>query len=261
MERKVKLMTKKLRALIFDVDGTLAETERDGHLVAFNRAFVDAGLDWNWQPDLYGELLKVSGGKERIQHYLTKYKTDFQVPGELAEFIANLHAAKTKHYQSLLTEAAIPLRPGVRRLITEARSQGVRLAIATTSALPNTMALLQQTLDPDWFEVIAAGDIVTQKKPAPDIYYYVLEKMNLSPDECLVFEDSEHGLQAATKAGLKTVVTVNNYTRNQDFSQALLVLDCLGEENLPLQILSENFFNKAYLDLENLRSLHQNFFK
>ncbi|MEC4991511.1 MAG: HAD family hydrolase, partial [Oscillatoria sp. PMC 1068.18] len=238
-------MTKKLRALIFDVDGTLAETERDGHLVAFNRAFVDAGLDWNWQPDLYGELLKVSGGKERIQDYLTNYKTDFQAPEELADFIAKLHAAKTKHYQSLLGEAAIPLRPGVRRLITEARSQKMRLAIATTSALPNTIALLQQTLDPDWFEVIAAGDIVPRKKPAPDIYDYVLEKMNLNPDECLVFEDSEHGLQAATQARLPTIITVNDYTQNQNFAQALLVLNNLGEPHQPCQVLSGNLVNKA----------------
>ncbi|MEC4986188.1 MAG: HAD family hydrolase, partial [Oscillatoria sp. PMC 1076.18] len=245
-------MTKKLRALIFDVDGTLAETERDGHLVAFNRAFVDAGLDWNWQPDLYGELLKVSGGKERIQDYLTNYKTDFQAPEELADFIAKLHAAKTKHYQSLLGEAAIPLRPGVRRLITEARSQKMRLAIATTSALPNTIALLQQTLDPDWFEVIAAGDIVPRKKPAPDIYDYVLEKMNLNPDECLVFEDSEHGLQAATQARLPTIITVNDYTQNQNFAQALLVLNNLGEPHQPCQVLSGNLVNKAYLDLESL---------
>ena len=124
-----------LSALIFDVDGTLADTERDGHRVAFNRAFNHASIDWNWDASLYGELLAVAGGKERMRFYLNKYRPDFIYPSNPDEFIAQLHAAKTEHYQQLVASGAIPLRPGVKRLIIEAHSQGVRLAIATTSAL------------------------------------------------------------------------------------------------------------------------------
>ncbi|NJP10647.1 MAG: HAD family hydrolase [Leptolyngbyaceae cyanobacterium RU_5_1] len=230
-----------LNALIFDVDGTLADTERDGHRIAFNRAFGEAGLDWEWTVERYGELLEVAGGKERIQHYLKTDCPEFELPTDAQTWAAMIHKTKTKHYRQLLQEGIIPLRPGVRRLIQEARQQGVRLAIATTSALDNVTALLETALAPDspsWFEVIAAGDIVPAKKPAPDIYWYVLEAMGLRPEECLAIEDSYQGLQAATQAGLKTVITLNGYTQNHDFSSASLVLDHLGEPELPFRAIA-----------------------
>lgn len=230
-----------IQALIFDVDGTLAETEKDGHRVAFNRAFTEAGLDWQWSISLYGELLEVAGGKERIAHYLRQYLPDFHSPIPIEEFIRQLHAAKNRHYQQVLTDTPIPLRLGVKRLINEARAAGVRLAIASTAALPNVLALLENSLAPDspsWFEVIAAGDIVTAKKPAPDIYHYVLAKMNLLPQECMVFEDSHQGLQAASKAELKTIITHNDYTKSQDFSDSPLVVNHLGEPAQPFQVIS-----------------------
>ncbi|MFB2878012.1 HAD family hydrolase [Floridanema aerugineum] len=248
----------KLQALIFDVDGTLADTERDGHRIAFNQAFAEQGFDWNWSETLYGELLAIAGGKERIQYYLKQHYPNFQPPSEWSEFLASLHKLKTKYYQQLLKDAAIPLRPGVKRLIKEAKEQGLRLAIATTSALPNATALLEQTLDPDWFEIIAAGDIVPAKKPAPDIYNYVLDKMGLTANECLVFEDSHHGLQAAIGAGLRTIVTVNDYTKNQDFSAACLVVNHLGELDLPCEFLAGNIpeITAKYVDLALLHLLH-----
>lgn len=244
-----------LKALIFDVDGTLAETERDGHRIAFNQAFAKTGLKWNWSVDLYGELLEVPGGKERIRFYLEKYKPQLETPENLDEFIVALHRLKTEYYRELLASGAIPLRPGVKRLIEAAKTTGLRLAIATTSALPNAMALVEKNLNPEWFEVIAAGDIVPAKKPAPDIYYYVLEKLELDPQDCLVFEDSYHGLQAATKAGLKTIVTVNNYTQNQDFSDAILVVNHLGEPDEPSTCISGQLEGVSYVDIPQLQKL------
>lgn len=245
----------KLSTLIFDVDGTLAETERDGHRIAFNRAFKAAKLDWEWNVSLYGKLIEVAGGKERIDFYIREYQPHFQPPIPLNEFIAQLHQSKTQYYQEVLTQNPIPLRPGVKRLLKEAKANGIRLAIASTAAYPNVIALLENSLNLDavsWFEIIAAGDIVPQKKPAPDIYYYVLEKMQISPAECIVFEDSQQGLLAASQAGLKTVVTVNEYTKNQDLTGATLVLNHLGEPDLPFTVITGDTHGKTYLDLDLL---------
>jgi HAD superfamily hydrolase (TIGR01509 family) len=245
----------KLQALIFDVDGTLSDTERDGHRVAFNRAFADAGLDWDWTVELYGDLLSVTGGKERLTYYLERYRPDFQPPRPDAEFVADLHARKTRHYLDILGERGIPLRPGVERLLTEAREAGLRLAIATTPA--NVTALLESVLPGklDWFEVIGAGDVVPAKKPAPDIYNYVLNELRLEPDQCLAFEDSELGLRSSLGAGLKTVVTINPYTTGQDFSGATLVTDSLGEPAQPMFALAGDCFDSTCVDIGLLRKL------
>jgi len=247
------------KALLFDVDGTLADTERDGHRVAFNRAFAEAGLDWVWDVPLYGELLAVTGGKERMRHYVARYRPDYHPPVDYDDLIVRLHAAKTRHYTALLAESGIPLRPGVRRLLEEARRSGVRLAIVTTTTPANVSALLRHALAPDaeqWFDVIAAGDVVAAKKPAPDIYHYVLRRLGLSPRQCVAFEDSENGLRAALAAGLATVVTVNEYTRSHDFHGAALVLDHLGEAGRPCRVLAGASLNGAtQIDLVALGAL------
>jgi len=146
-----------LKAVIFDVDGTVAETERDGHRVAFNHAFLDAGLDWNWDESLYGKLLAVTGGKERIRYFLSDFNSDFDYDGEIDDLIKQLHAEKTKYYIALLASKTITLRPGVERLINEIRSAGFRLAIATTTTPKNVTALIKSTLGEDalsWFDCI-----------------------------------------------------------------------------------------------------------
>jgi HAD superfamily hydrolase (TIGR01509 family) len=247
-----------LKALIFDVDGTLADTERDGHRVAFNQAFQAANLDWDWSVELYGKLLAITGGKERIRHYLEQYNPTFEAATDLTSFIAGLHAAKTEHYCQLLAEGRIPLRTGVERLLQEARDAGLRLAIATTTTMPNVTVLLEQTLGKEsleWFDVIAAGDIVPAKKPAPDIYVYVLEKMGWAAQDCLALEDSENGLISAAQADLKTVITINDYTHNHSFEGAVLVLDCFGEPDAPFQVLAGDTAGVEYFSVDLARSL------
>ena len=248
----------KLELLIFDVDGTLADTERDGHRVAFNRAFKDAQLDWDWSVELYGKLLAVTGGKERIKYYLSNFNAAFNAPADLDGFVAELHKQKTSHYIKLMEEGAIPLRTGVERLLNEARQAGVRLAIATTTTPSNVSALLKNTLGSEsesWFEIIAAGDIVPAKKPAPDIFTHVLKELNLSPDVCVVLEDSSNGVKSSTGAGLKTVVTVNGYTQNEDLSGAILILDNMGNPDDAFTVISGDAHGQTHLNLDLLNAL------
>jgi HAD superfamily hydrolase (TIGR01509 family) len=246
-----------LRALIFDVDGTLAETEEQGHRVAFNRAFADAGLDWHWDSATYGRLLPVAGGKERIAFWCRTHPPaaqELQRP-DFDHWAAQLHAAKTSHYALLLRSEGIALRPGVVRVVQQALERGLRLAIATTTHQRNVHELLAATWGPQaasWFDVIGAGDTVPRKKPAPDIYTWVLRELGLQPHEALALEDSAIGARAALGAGLPVVVTRSRYTAGDDMPAGLLAdLDHLGEDEQPARgrALSDDWQGRVDLPL------------
>lgn len=204
-----------LQALVWDVDGTLAETEHDGHRAAFNQAFAEAGLGWHWDEPLYRDLLSTTGGKERMLRWWRQVDPAAAAAADAPQHIARLHACKTALYGALVAQGRVQLRPGVAALLQQARDAGLRLAIATTTAPDNVRALLQATLgagSPGWFACIGAGDVVPTKKPAPDIYHWVLARLGLAASEALAIEDSAPGSAAAVAAGLPTVVTRSRYT-------------------------------------------------
>ncbi len=247
-----------LEALLFDVDGTLADTE-ETHRLAFNAAFSDAGLDWYWDEALYEELLLVTGGRERIRFFLDRYAPSFRPAGDLDATIAGLHRDKTRIYVQMLSRGDVPLRPGVERLIRETRAQGLRLAIATTTTPENVYSLLEHSFSTnaaDWFELIAAADAAPNKKPAPDVYHYALQRLGLPPERCLAIEDSANGLISARQAGVEVLITVNGYTRDQDFSGAAVVLDGLGEPGSPCHRIAGEPDPGGMVDSAYLHRLH-----
>lgn len=249
-----------LQAVIFDVDGTLADTERDGHRVAFNRAFDDFGLDWHWSEQAYGELLAVTGGKERIRHYAKTHAPELLGRLDIDTWIARLHHLKSEIYSNLVLAGAIPLRPGVARLIHELRDAGIRLAIATTTTPSSLRALIMANFGHDQmelFEVIGAGDVVPHKKPAPDIYDWVLRQMELPPAACLVVEDSLPGLAAARAAKIPALVTVSAYSTGEHFDGAVSVVSDLGAQDRPARWLGGLPLAGACVDLAQLRAWHR----
>ncbi len=244
-----------LQALIFDVDGTLAETE-EIHRKAFNQAFADAGLEWRWSRERYRELLAVSGGKERIRHHLLEADPAQADRSDLDEWIAGLHKAKTARYADMIAAGEIELRPGVERLIREARATGLRLAIATTTSTANIVALFDATLGRealDWFEVIGAAEQAPVKKPDPSVYHWVREQLGLHTSDCLAIEDTRNGVRAATGAGIPVLVTQSYYSEGEDFSGALAVLSDLGEPEHPCQVLAGIDDNPGWIDPQRLQ--------
>jgi HAD superfamily hydrolase (TIGR01509 family) len=247
-----------LKALIFDVDGTLAETE-EAHRVAFNDAFAHFGHAWRWDPVLYKRLLRVTGGRKRIRHYLEDVGAPECAHTDLDEHIAEIHVYKTALFQERLESGAVPLRPGIARLIEEARAAGLRLAIATTTSPGNVESLLKSTLGAkalDWFDAVATGGNVPELKPAPDVYQWVLDKLGVCAEDCLALEDSTNGLLSAKGAGVPVVITVNPYTDDNDFTGAGVIVDGLGGPDAPFRVIRGDAHGCTYADVRLLRAWH-----
>lgn len=225
-----------LKTLIFDCDGVLADTERYGHLPAFNQTFREFRLPVQWSEEEYGRRLKIGGGKERMASLLTaEFVAEAGLPpgreAQMAE-VARWHKRKTAIYKGLIADGRLPGRPGIRRIVAEAFDAGWRLAIASTSAQEAVEAILEYSVGAELaarFAGVFAGDIVPKKKPSPDIYLYALRQLGADPDFVLVVEDSRNGLEAAVAAGLRCLITVNGYTVSEDFAEALLVVSSLGD--------------------------------
>ncbi|HEY4030144.1 MAG TPA: HAD-IA family hydrolase [Caulobacteraceae bacterium] len=221
-----------LKAIIFDCDGVLVDTERDGHRVAFNRAFEALGIDAEWDVPLYGELLLVAGGKERMRAYFDRFGWPQGRAESRDELILALHKTKTAIFVELIAGGELPLRPGIMRIVDEAIAAGVRLGVCTTSAFESIDGVLD-LLGPARkarFDFVHAGDVVKKKKPDPEIYELAKQSLGLPVHECIVIEDSRNGLLAATGAGLPTVITTSAYTTDEDFTGAAIVVPELGEE-------------------------------
>ncbi|MGA8049817.1 MAG: HAD-IA family hydrolase [Burkholderiales bacterium] len=247
-----------LQALIFDVDGTIADTE-EVHRQAFNAAFLAMDLWWNWGAGEYMELLKVSGGPERIAHYVAHLAVPEAERKRLAGLVPSIHREKTRLYHELISGGRAPLRGGVLRLMNEARAAGLRLALAATSTTANVEALVSATLGPKalgWFSAVASADDVAHKKPAPDLYQRILGTLRLPAGGCVAIEDSENGVRAAKSAGLYTIATPSRWTTTQDFSEADLVLYSLGDPDAPLDPVTAKAIGAPQLGLRQIQALH-----
>ncbi|MCJ2071153.1 HAD-IA family hydrolase [Methylobacterium sp. J-030] len=244
-----------LRALIFDVDGTLAETE-DLHRQAFNRAFAEVGLPWRWDAALYADLLTVMGGKERLAHFIdTQHAAEAEALHALAP---DIHARKTAAYGALVAENRLPLRPGIARLIAEARAAGLRLAVATTTSRPNVDRLLAVNFPPGNtpFDVIAAGDAADRKKPAPDVFLLALAGLDVAAAEAVAFEDSAAGISSARAAGLPVLATRSRYTDSHALDGAFSAVSDLGEPGHPHRHIAGLEWPGGVVDLAGLMRWH-----
>jgi HAD superfamily hydrolase (TIGR01509 family) len=243
-----------LRAALFDVDGTLVDSERDGHRAAFNAAFVEADLAVHWDVVEYGELLDVTGGDRRIRHYLLRSGYDDEAATRLAK---RLHARKNEIFVELVQAGQIAPRPGIRRLLDVLVEAGVRVAVVTTGRSSWVLPLLAKSFPEIPFDPVITGDDVTALKPDPSAYLLALVRLRVPPAQAVAIEDSRNGLIAATAAGLPCVVVANDYTEAHDFTGAALVLDGFGDEALPARVIADPLWTdcRGKLDAVVLRRL------
>ncbi|MHC2085971.1 HAD-IA family hydrolase [Methylobacterium sp. CM6244] len=243
-----------LKALIFDVDGTLAETE-DLHRQAFNRAFAELGLDWNWSPEAYADLLTVMGGKERLAHYV---RTEHGEPDAQRRVqMSEIHDRKTRIYGDLVTQGALALRPGIARLVEEAKRAGLRLAVASTTSRPNIDTLIAVNFpEGNPFDAIACGDEAERKKPHPDVFVLALKRLGVEPGEAIAFEDSAPGIRSALNAGLPVIATRSLYTGGHSLEGAFSAVSDLGEREAPHSHLAGSAWPGDVVTLAALKDWH-----
>ena len=248
-----------MTALIFDCDGVLADTERYGHLPAFNATFEQFGLKTRWSEEEYGEKLKIGGGKERMASLFDDPAFAREVTGDRSELVATWHKTKTAIFKQLVADGKLPPRPGIPRIIGEALERGWTVAVASTSAESSVRAVLSHAVgDATAARIpVFAGDIVPAKKPDPAIYQLTVDRLGLEKADTLVIEDSRNGLLAAAGAGLRCLVTVNGYTKDEDFAEAVLVVSELGDPGRPpIEVLANRGAARPgpYLVLDDLRA-------
>jgi HAD superfamily hydrolase (TIGR01509 family) len=220
----------KIKAVFFDQDGVIIDTERDGHRVSFNMTFKEFGFTDEWSVEYYHELLQVAGGKERMKHHSKTKGFSKPVPeDELDELVKDMHKRKTALFVELIETGQLPLRPGIHRMMKEAMEAGLKVAVCTTSNEKAAKTVTEKVLSDIKFDTVLAGDVVSKKKPDPEIYNLALSKLGLQPDEVVVFEDSRNGVLAAKAAGLNVVVTTNGYTEKEDVSDGDIIVSCLGD--------------------------------
>lgn len=220
----------KIKAVFFDQDGVIIDTERDGHRVSFNMTFKEYGFTDEWSVEYYHELLQVAGGKERMKHH--SRTEGFSKPvseEELDDLVKEMHKRKTALFVELIETGKLPLRPGIHRMMKEAMDAGLKIAVCTTSNEKAAKAVTEKVLSDIKFDIVLAGDVVSKKKPDPEIYNLALSKLGLQPDEVIVFEDSRNGVLAAKAAGLNVVVTTNVYTEKEDVNDGDIIVSCLGD--------------------------------
>lgn len=244
-----------LRALIFDVDGTLADTE-ESHRRSFNATFAAFGLEWWWNRETYRELLRVAGGRQRMRAFAEREDSTLAARADFSELLARLHADKTRRYDALLREQPLPMRPGIERLFDAAEASGTRLAIATTTTAANLDALLEPSLGARWrmrFDAIVCGGDVAELKPAPDAYLEALRRLQLDAADVLAFEDSANGIRSAQAAGIAVIVTPTWYSLAEALPAGLVSLPHLGD---PDHVLPMDAPGAPFVDLPRLRAWH-----
>ena len=249
----------KLNAILFDVGGTIAESE-EIHRVSFNEAFKEFGLNWYWDEAIYRELVFIGGGKERIKHYITRAWPEMLKQKNLTKYIESVHKIKGQIYEEFLNDSQLKARPGIIRLLKELKNEKIRLAIVSDTTEANLINLFKKGLgiNPiEWFEILAHGGCTIQKKPSPDIYLWTLERLKLPPESCLAIEDAPRGVDSAIDAGLKVLVTPSIYTLEEKFEKSSLLLSHLGEPEEPFNVIKGDAFGHSFVDLDLLKKIHE----
>jgi HAD superfamily hydrolase (TIGR01509 family) len=250
----------KIKGFFFDQDGVIIDTEKDGHRVAFNWTFKEFGYDFQWGVEEYHQLLQIGGGKERMLHYLhTKGFGKLVPPEEEEALIKEMHHTKTDRFITLLEKKELPLRPGIHRIMKEINELGLVLGVCTTSNQRAAQAVTTNILADIHFDLVLAGDMVTKKKPDPEIYLMAMEKTGLTPEECVVIEDSQNGVEAAKAAGMWVVATTNYYTEKEDLNKADIIMSCLGDADGEKGILKKGTGKLGYDGILTARQVIDNF--